>query len=315
VVNYRPLGKTELEVSEVGFGVWTVASDRWGPFSDAAAVDLLRRAYEAGINYYDTSNIDADGRGERLLGAAFAGRRELVIISTKVGRAPDTSGRDFSPDHIRASLDASLRRLDSEYVDVLQLHHPTMDVVLDEKVWATLEDLRAGGKIRYYGLVMGPGIGWLDEARVAMRKRDVGAIQVYYNILEEEPSRKFFPVALEINQGMVIRGPHAGGVLEPNADEAVRYPSDEEGDVKPPEFLARARKQAENLRWIAGPKGMSMAQAAIKFILSEETVASVVPNIYRPDQVEEYCAVSDFDGFSQIELGEIAEQFRRNFGL
>ena len=104
-------------------------------------------------------------------------------------------------------------------------------------------------------------------------------------------------------------------MLEANLGEVGQYPADEEGVVKPAEFFARARKQAENLRWIAEPKGMSMAQAAIKFILSEETVASVLPNIHRPEQVDEYCAVSDFDGFSQTELGEIAEQFRRNFGV
>lgn len=313
MVNYRPLGKTELELSEVGFGVWTVASGRWGPFTDEAAVDLLRRAYDAGINYFDTSNVDANGRGERLLGQAFRDRRDLVIISTKVGYAkPGT--RDFSADHLRGSLDASLERLGSSYVDVLQLHHPTMDVVADEKVWATLEDLRASGKVRYYGMAMGPGPGWLDEGRAAMRKRDVGAIQVYYNVLEEEPSRKFFPVALEINQGMVIRGPHAGGVLEEDPEAATRFPSDEEGAVKPPEFVGRAKAQAANLRWIHEGRGMTMAQAAIKFILSEETVASVLPNIYRPEQVDAYCAVSDFEGFSQAELAEIAEQFRRGFG-
>ena len=315
-MNYRPLGKSELEVSEVGFGVWTVASGSWGPFPDDAAIDLLRHAYDAGINYYDAPGVDVGGRGERLLAAAFRDRRELVIISTKVGYAAGVrTARDFSPDHLRKSLDASLERLDSNYVDILQLQHPRMDVVLDEKVWATLEDLRAEGKIRYYGMAMGPGTGWLDEARAAMRKRDIGAIQVYYNVLEQEPSRKFFPVALEINQGMVIRGPHAGGVLEADPDEAVRHPADEEGVAKSQEFIGRARKQVEALRWICEGKGMTMAQAAIKFILSEETVASVLPNIYRPEQIDAYCAVSDMEGFSQIELGEIAEQFRRNFGV
>ncbi len=314
MVNYRPLGKTELEVSEVGFGVWTVASGQWGTFSDEAAVDLLRRAYDAGINYFDTSNVDSSGRGERLLGAAFSERRELVIISTKVGYTPDGK-RDFSPDHLRRSLDASLERLGSSYVDVLQLHHPTMSAVADEKVWATLEDLRAEGKVRYYGMAMGPGAGWLEEARAAMRKRDVGAIQVYYNLLEEEPSRKIFPVALEINQGMVIRGPHAGGVLEGDPETATRFPSDEEGSTKPADFVARAQRQAGNLRWIHEGKGMTMAQAAIKFILSEETVASVLPNLYQQEQIDAYCAISDFDGFSQAEIGEIAEQFRQNFGV
>src|SRR6266508_2807987 len=106
VVNYRPMGKTELEVSEVGFGLWTLASGRWGEFNDDQAVDLLHKAYDAGINYFDVAPTDGAGRGERLLGRAFQDRRELVIISSKVGRVD--GGVDFSPAGIRKSLDATL---------------------------------------------------------------------------------------------------------------------------------------------------------------------------------------------------------------
>jgi len=235
-----------------------------------------------------------------------------VIISSKVGRA---EGRpDFSPAAIRASLEKTLDRLASSYVDVLQLHYPDAATVANAAVWQTLEELRSQGKIRYYGIALGPGPGGLEEGRAAMRKYDLGCIQTYYNILEEEPGRKFFPVALEINQGMVIRAPHAGGVLESDP-EAVRFPADGDLQVKDAAWVDRARKQAANLRWIYEGKGMTLSQAALKFILSEETVASAVPNIYREEQLAEYAAVSDFESFSQGELGEIAEQFRRGFGV
>jgi aryl-alcohol dehydrogenase-like predicted oxidoreductase len=312
VLNYRPMGKTELEVSEIGFGLWTLASGQWGSFSDEQAMDLLRKAYDAGINYYDVAPTDGNGRGERLVGETFKDRRELVIISSKVGRA---EGRpDFSPAAIRSSLDKTLDRLASTYVDVLQLHYPDAATVGNAAVWQTLEDLRSKGKIRYYGIALGPGPGGLEEGRAAMRKYDLGSIQTYYNILEEEPGRKFFPVALEINQGMVIRAPHAGGALESDP-EAVRFPADGDLQVKDAAWIERARKQAANLQWIYEGKGMTLSQAALKFILSEETVASVLPNIYREEQLAEYSAVSDFESFSQVELGEIAEQFRRGFGV
>jgi aryl-alcohol dehydrogenase-like predicted oxidoreductase len=312
VLNYRPLGKSELEVSEVGFGLWPLASGRWGEFSDQQATDLLRKAYDAGINYFDVAPTDGNGRGERLLGQTFNDRRELVIFSTKVGRA---DGRpDFSAAAIRSSLEKSLDRLASSYVDVLQLHYPDAATVANPAVWQTLEDLRSQGKVRYYGIALGPGPGGLEEGRTAMRKYDLGCIQTYYNLLEEEPGRKFFPVALEINQGMVIRAPHAGGVLESDP-EAVRFPADGDLQVKDAAWVERARKQAANLKWIYEGKGMSLSQAALKFILSEETVASVLPNIYREEHLAEYCAVSDFESFSQVELGEIAEQFRRGFGV
>src|SRR6184192_1096978 len=242
-LNYRPMGKTELEVSEVGFPLWPVASGAWGSFSDEQAMDLLRKAYDAGINYFD--------------------------VAPTVGNAA---------------------------------------------VWQALEDVKAQGKIRYYGIALGPGPGGLEEGRAAMRKHDLGCIQTYYNLLEEEPGRKFFPVALEINQGMVIRAPHAGGVLESNPD-AVRFPADGDLQVKDAAWIERARKQAANLRWVYEGKGMTLSQAALKFILSEETVASALPNIHREEQLAEYTAVSDFESFSQVELGEIAEQFRRGFGV
>ena len=312
MVNYRPMGKSELEVSEVGFGVWTLASGRWGEFSDDQAVDLLHKAYDAGINYFDVAPTDGAGRGERLLGRAFQDKRELVIISSKVGRAD--GGVDFSPAGIRKSLDASLDRLASSYVDVLQLHYPDAATVANAGVWQTLEALKSEGKARYVGIALGPGPGGLEEGRAAMRKRDLGCVQTYYNLLEEEPGRKFFPVALEINQGMAIRAPHAGGVLESSAD-AVHFPADGDLQVKDAAWIERARKQAANLSWIYEGKGMSLSQAALKFILSEETVASVIPNIYREEHLAEYGAVSDFESFSQVELGEIAEQFRKGFGV
>ena len=312
MVNYRPMGKSELEVSEVGFGVWTLASGRWCEFSDDQAVDLLHKAYDAGINYFDVAPTDGAGRGERLLGRAFQDKRELVIVSSKVGRAD--GGIDFSPAGIRKSLDATLDRLASSYVDVLQLHYPDAATVANAGVWQTLEALKSEGKARYVGIALGPGPGGLEEGRAAMRKRDLGCVQTYYNLLEEEPGRKFFPVALEINQGMVIRAPHAGGVLESSAD-AVRFPADGDLQVKDPAWIERARKQAANLSWIYEGKGMSLPQAALKFILSEETVASVIPNIYREEHLAEYGAVSDFESFSQVELGEIAEQFRKGFGV
>src|SRR2546428_90010 len=234
------MGKTEVEVSEIGFGVLTLASGCWGTFTDDQAVDLLRKAYDAGINYFDVAPTDGNGRGERLLGQAFGDKRELVIISSKAGRSE--SGADFSPTSIRKSLDGTLERLGSSYVDALQLHYPDAATVANPAVWQTLEDLKAEGKIRYYGIALGPGPGGLEEGRAAMRKHDLGCIQTYYNLLEEEPGRKFFPVALEIAQGMVTRAPHAGGVLESDAD-AVKFPADGDLRTKEATWIERARRR------------------------------------------------------------------------
>lgn len=313
MLNYRRMGKSELEVSEVGFGLWTLASGRWGAFTDEQAVDLLRKAYDAGINYFDVAPTDGAGRGESLLGKAFADKRELVIISTKAGFSDGR--KDFTPAGIRKSVEESLARLGTTYIDALQLHYPDLASTTNGALWQALEGLKAEGKIRYYGIALGPGPGGLEEGRAAMRKYDLACIQVYYNLLEEEPGRKFFPVALEIQQSMTIRAPHAGGVLEASPDEALAFPADGDLQVKDPAWVATARQRAESLRWIHEGKGMTMEQAALKFILSEETVASVLPNIYREDQLATYAAAGDFENFSQSELAEIAEQFRRGFGV
>lgn len=313
MLNYRPMGKSELEVSEVGFGLWTLASGRWGSFSEDQAIDLLRKAYDAGINYYDVSPTDGDGLGERLVGKAFADKRELVIISTKAGLS---GGRkDFSPDGVRRSVEDSLGRLGTAYIDALQLHYPDAAAVANPALWQALDGLQAEGKIRYYGIALGPGAGGLEEGRAAMRKYDLAAIQAYFNLLEQEPGRRFFPVALEIKQSMTIRAPHAGGVLEADPSAATRFPVDGDLQVKDASWLGTAAKRAANLAWIPESKGMTMEQAALKFVLSEETVASVLPNIYREDQLATYAAVSDFENFSQAELAEIAEQYRKGFGV
>ncbi len=307
------MGKTELEVSEVGFGLWTLASGRWGSFTEDHAVDLLRKAYDAGINYYDVSPLDGNGLGERLLAKAFADKRDLVIYSTKVGLADGR--RDFTPAGIRKSVDESLARLGTTFIDALQLHYPDAAAVADPAVWQTLEDLRNEGKIRYYGMALGPGPRGIEEGRAAMRKYDLALIQVYYNLLEEEAGRQFFPVALEIKQSMTIRAPHAGGVLEGDPAAALAFPADGDLQVKEGGWVATASKRAANLRWIHESKGMTMEQAALKFVLSEETVASVLPNIYREEQLATYAAVGDFENFSQSELAEIAEQYRKGFGV
>ncbi len=313
MLNYRPMGKSELEVSEIGFGLWTLVSGRWGSFAEDRAVDLLRKAYDAGINYYDVSPADGDGLGERLLGKAFADKRELVIISTKAGFVGGR--RDFSPVAIRKSVEESLTRLGTSYIDALQLHYPDAAAVANPALWQTLAELQGEGKIRYYGIALGPGATGLEEGRAAMRKYDLAAIQVYYNLLEEEPGRKFFPVALEIKQSMTIRAPHAGGILEGDPPAATKFPADGDLLVKDAAWLETAAKRASSLAWIHESKGMTMEQAALKFILSEETVASVLPNVYREEQLATYSAVSDFENFSQAELAEIAEQYRKGFGV
>jgi hypothetical protein len=171
-MRYRSLGKTGVQVSEVGFGVWTLSTGWWGEVDDERSVSLLRRAFEKGIDYFDTADTYGSGKGETLLADAFGGMREEIVISTKIGydfynhpqrRGQQERPQDWSEDFIRFALEQSLKRLRTDYVDLLQLHNTKMDAIENDALFELMEEFEREGKIRSYGVALGPKIGWLEE--------------------------------------------------------------------------------------------------------------------------------------------------------
>lgn len=321
---YRQIGTTDLEVSEVGFGVWTLAMDWWGKKTDEEALALLQKAYDLGINFYDAADVYGEGRSERLLGEAFHDRREMVVIATKFGYDfydhPKQTGhgerpQNWSPEFVRKACDRSLERLQTDYIDLYQLHNPKMEALKDDRLWQTLEALRDEGKIRHFGVALGPAIGWREEGEYAIRFREVAALQTVYNLLEQDPGRKFFTVALETNAGVLVRVPHASGILDGTlALDTELDPSDHRA-FRTKAFIEESLQKVETFKPFFEPKGMTMGQAAIKFCLAEETVPSVLPNIYNEAQLEEFAAAPEMPDFSPLEIAELAELYRRNFGV
>ena len=172
-MRYRHL-TPEIQVSEVGFGNWTVTTGWWGDCTEAQAVDLHRAAFDAGITFFDTADAYREGYAEEVLGRALAGVRDEIVIATKFGydisdestagrRGQQERAKDFSIAKVRAALDASLSRLGVEHIDLWQLHNPRMAHIDDDSLFELLEDLQAAGKIRAYGVALGPKIGWLEE--------------------------------------------------------------------------------------------------------------------------------------------------------
>src|SRR5918997_2964486 len=191
-MTYRKLGGTDIAVSEVGFGVWTVSTGWGGEVDEARSVALLRKAFDAGINYFDTADTYGSGLGETLLAEAFGGMRGEVVISTKIGydfynhtarRGQQERPQDWSEDFIRFALVQSLKRLDTDYIDFLQLHNAKMDAVENDRLFELLEEFEREGKIRSYGVALGPKIGWLEEGVRAMRARDLAGVQMIHNVL------------------------------------------------------------------------------------------------------------------------------------
>src|SRR5215212_6393317 len=219
-MRYRKLAGTDIRVSEVGFGVWTVSTGWWGEVDDERSVRLLRRAFEKGINYFDTADTYGSGLGETLLADAFRGMREEVVISTKIGydfynhtarRGQQERPQDWSEDFIRFALEQSLERLGTDHVDFLQLHNTKMDAVENDALFGLMEEFKGEGKVRAYGIALGPKIGWLEEGVKAMRERKLDGLQMIYNLLEQDPGRSFIEAAHETNTSLVVRVPHSSG--------------------------------------------------------------------------------------------------------
>ena len=228
-MKYRTFPGTDVSVSEIGFGMWTVSTGWWGEKTDEQAVAMLRSARDDyGINFFDAADSYGNGRSERQLATAFAGRREDVVYATKVGydiydesaararRGQSELPQRFDSSYIRFAVDKCLDRLETDFIDVLQMHNIKMEHVRDPQIWQTLRDLKREGKIRVWGAAFGPAIGWLYEAvELCERENDIGTIQMIWNVLEQEPGSAMLAAAREHAPNCVfnIRVTHASRML------------------------------------------------------------------------------------------------------
>jgi aryl-alcohol dehydrogenase-like predicted oxidoreductase len=323
-MRYRPLAGTDLEVSEVGFGVWTVSAGWWGDYTDEQAIGLIHRALDLGVTFFDTADTYGDGRGETLLAEAIAGRRDEVVIGTKFGYDPagQTGPRgqrelpqNWSPAFVRRACEASLRRLGTDRIDCWQLHNPKMDAIERDDLWQTLEDLQREGKIRTYGVALGPRIGWRDEGLRALYERRVPVIQIIHNILEQEPGGDLLTAARETGASVIVRVPHSSGLLEGHFTEETTFPPGDHRNHRPRQWLIDGVKKVEQLRFLEAGGRRTLGQAALRWLLADPIVASTLPNIYDAQQLEEFAAASDVPDLTEEELRRCAELYAANFGL
>jgi aryl-alcohol dehydrogenase-like predicted oxidoreductase len=323
-MRYRRLGDTDIAVSEVGFGVWTVSTGWWGEVDDVRSVRLLRQAYDRGINYFDTADTYGSGKGETLLADAFGHMRENVVISTKIGydfynhtarRGQQERPQDWSENFLRFALEQSLKRLGTDYVDFLQLHNTKMDAVEDDELFTLMEDFKSEGKVRAYGIALGPKIGWLEEGVKAMRERRIEGVQMIYNLLEQDPGRGLIRAAKETGTSLVVRVPHSSGMLEGKYDENTTFAHNDHRRHRPKEWLTSGLKKVEQLSFLTESGERTLGQAALKFVLASPEVVSTLPNIYGEEQIEEFAATSETPDLTPEELSRVAELYEDNFGL
>jgi len=328
-MKYRTFPAADVTVSEVGFGTWTLATGWWGDKSDDDAIAMLRRAHdEYGVTFFDAADTYGNGRSERQLASAFRGRRQDVVLATKVGydiydesaqrerRGQSELPMRTDPDYIRFAVDKCLQRLETDYVDVLQIHNVKMEQVRQSELWDTLRQLKREGKIRAWGAAFGPAIGWLYEAVELMeRERDIDTIQMIWNILEQHPGTAMIEAARANAPTCCfnIRVTHASGMLEGKYTEETVFPPNDHRRHRPRSWLVNGLKKIRTLDFLT--RQMTLGQAALKWLLAEPLVVTTLPNIYDDDQLAEFAAASDAGDLDAATLDRVAELAARNFGV
>ena len=323
-MKYRILGNTNLEVSEIGFGVWTVATNWWGKIDNDLRVKLLQDAFDLGINFYDTADAYADGFGEEILPKALASQRHDIIIATKVGYdiydkiervGHQERPQKFDPDFVRYACEQSLRRLETDYIDLYQIHNPKMQHLEEDLLFEVLEELVKEGKIRHWGAAIGPDIGWFEEGEFSMREREAPTAQIIYNIMEQQPARDFFAIAEEMQTGLLSRVPHASGLLDGSfTKDTVFDPSDHRSHRKA-EWLEQGLKKLAAIDFLAQDSDSTIGQIALKFVLTGPMIATVLPNITNVAQLEEFAAAPDSGDIPEEHLTQLFELFDADFEL
>jgi aryl-alcohol dehydrogenase-like predicted oxidoreductase len=321
-LKYRRLGKSDIKVSEIGFGAWTIGLDWWGKkIDDDEAIRMLKRAYDAGINFYDTGDIYGKGKSEKLIGIAFKGMRNEIIYSTKWGydmyNAEQIGHNELPQKHniefLHYALDKSLERLQTDYIDVYSLHNPKMEVITNKELFNELDTLVTKGKIKSHGVALGPAIGWKEEGLHAIRDHNITCLQTVYNILEQDPGNALLTAGKEKNVGIMARVPDASGVLTGKVNENTTFSKNDHRSARKKEWISEALKKVENMRTISDKKGWDITELAIKFILSHEQISVVLPTMISLEEIDKFSLISDGKYLDLYEMQQISEMYFNNF--
>ena len=320
-MNYRRLGRTGLEVSEVGYGAWGIGGSRWVGARDDESIRALERAIELGLNFIDTALVYGDGHSEQLVGQVVRGRSQRIHVATKVppknGAWPPPPGvpaeEAFPADHIRACTEQSLHNLGMDSVDVQQFHVWNDDWVGQGDWLEGVEELKREGRIRFFGVSINS-----HEPANALRLIETGVVdtvQVIYNVFDQSPEDELFPACEEHDVGVIARVPFDEGGLTGTIGPDTTF---DDGDFRNRYFRdERKREVQERVRAIVGELGASeedMAEIALRFVLSHPAVSTVIPGMRSVRNVERNCAVADGRGLPPEQL-EVLKRHRwvRNF--
>lgn len=313
-MHHRILGRTGYAISEVGFGGWAIGGT-WGAVSERDAMATLHEAVDQGITFFDTADVYGDGRSEKLIARLRRERPEAtIVVATKAGRRLDPHTADgYTTDAIEAFIDRSRDYLETETLDLLQLHCPPTDVYYRRDLFDGLDDLVESGKVRAYGV----SVERVEEALKAIEYPNVATVQIIFNMLRQRPAGLFFAEAVKRNVGVIARVPLASGILTGKMTEDTSFPADDHRSFNrdgeafdvgetfagvPFEVALAAMDQIRPLV----PEGVTPAQLALRWILDHEAVSTVIPGGKNPRQVADNAAASALPSLSPDVMNQIA---------
>ena len=317
-MEYRELGRTGWKVSEISFGSWAIGGT-WGNVDDRESVAALHRSLDLGVNFFDTADVYGDGRSERLLAQLRKERHDEFYIATKAGRRLDPHiASGYNRQNLTAFVERSLRNLETEALDLLQLHCPPTEVYYMPEVFGVLDDLVKAGKLRFYGV----SVEKVEEALKAIEFPKVQSVQIIFNIFRQRPADLFFPEAQRRKVGILARVPLASGLLTGKMTRASQFaPDDHRTFNRHGESFDRGEtfsgldfetglQAVEALRPVV-PSGQTLAQLALRWILMFPAVSCAIPGAKRPMQAEENILAASLPPLSDKTMEAIKATYDR----
>ena len=307
-MKYRQFSDLGWNVSEIGLGCWQIGWC-WGEVTEQDARDLLKKALDKGINFFDTSDTYGDGRSERFLSEIIKSTSERIFITTKVGRRIRGTNypKGYKHQHIEEFIDRSLKNLGVECIDLLQLHCPPSEICSNAETYHVMDEIVKKGKISNYGV----SVHKISDAMEAIKFPHVKSIQIVFNIFRQKPAEEFFKEAKKRNIGVIVRGPLASGLLSGSMNKNTKFPENDHrnyningsafdiGDTFSGVNFNKGLEAVDKIKKLL-PKNISLSELALKWILSHDAVSVVIPGAVNKSQVDINANSSSMDDISNI---------------
>lgn len=311
-MNYRELGRTGWKISEVSFGAWAIGG-AWGQVDDAESVRALHRAIDLGVNFIDTADVYGDGHSEQLIAKVLKDRSETIYVATKAGRRLNPHvAEGYTAGNLTSFVERSLKNLDTDCLDLVQLHCPPTEVYYRPEIFGALDDLKQQGKIHHYGV----SVEKVEEALKAIEYPHVQTVQIIFNMFRHRPSELFFAQAKRRQIGILARVPLASGLLTGKMTPQTAFARDDhrffnrhgesfdQGETFSGISYDKGLEAVEKLKTLT-PSSTTMAQFALRWILMFDAVTCVIPGAKRPEQAEDNIKASMLPPLSDMVMEQV----------